>query len=82
MQHSSLPTDKRGNVRELEGRVADGSINLKMMQTLIFFSQLFWRIKKLISWRCHALEEEEYEPFCAHQEKKRGRLFLNLIFYY
>ena len=29
MQHSSLPTDKRGNVRELEGRIADGIINLK-----------------------------------------------------
>ena len=28
MQHSSLPTDKRGNVRELEGRIADGIINL------------------------------------------------------
>ena len=30
MPHSSPPTDKRGNVRELEGRVADGSINLKV----------------------------------------------------
>ena len=28
MQHSSLPTDKRVNVRELEGRIADGIINL------------------------------------------------------
>ena len=30
MQHSSLPTDKRGNVRGLEGRIADGIINLKV----------------------------------------------------
>ena len=30
MQHSSLPTDKRGNVRELERRIADGIINLKV----------------------------------------------------
>ena len=30
MPHSSLPTDKRGNVRELEGRIADGIINLKV----------------------------------------------------
>ena len=29
MQHSSLPTDKKSNVRELEGRIADEIINLK-----------------------------------------------------
>ena len=30
MQHSSLPTDKQGNFKELEGRIADGIINLKV----------------------------------------------------
>ena len=29
IQHSSLPTDKQGNVRELEGRIPDEIINLK-----------------------------------------------------
>ena len=29
MQHSSLPADKKINVRELEGRIADEIINLK-----------------------------------------------------
>ena len=29
MQHWSLPTDKKSNVRELEERIADEIINLK-----------------------------------------------------
>ena len=29
MQHSSLPADKKSNVRELEGRIADEIINSK-----------------------------------------------------
>ena len=29
IQHQILPTDKQGNVRELEGRLPNGIINLK-----------------------------------------------------